>query len=1340
MPLPVLVLSSLLQLLAAVSCDELSVIRHVDGDIFTAEGSCNGACAELSSGTGSSYSRATATSTTGISITNGTCVCQCNGALPVFREDLHICVSDIHECNVAGFVSSSGHVEKVPYIFLPQRGQIIYPQAEIRFEGVTTPVCGIAGSQQLGKSGWIELRNLSNAEPPFRLFRDEGRTFLQWIGEDGLRDTAEGKLVLAKLVCRDASPSSSLPEVFAPCVAFRVAGSPSKSNVREVTFAATRQPSQGLSVVEYAAIGVSSILLALIYVASVSLYLHSRKARRKCNEEPEVAITGGRDGAGLVKNNPLLVATRHFESDTNSGPSDDDGGDELGESDAEQGFENPSYCSQQVTSALVHPQCMFLEHSEALFNNGNILGERIPEEDVRIVETIENTYQQETPVLPGTQRRKLYFNPAYFERQLLLAPPPAAIEFLMKIREVISIAKHKMTAKKFVPTLTGIPEEESSSERCSSVANKNRAGSVQGSVTRSRRSQRCTGCPGCTEGPLKNLALLPDAGRSMIGENRVRAWLEDVKPPERRWKDGEDARHNFQDNSRVFARSFDKLEKIGNIDLSRGDKSDQTKGKGFATWKENPPMLRTFQNIARSEILGEDDRHSISKRSTKSMFEESNYDRYYRTKKSASSSPRREENRDNEINAKVRKAIENSFIKQMEENATIEDRQESINRQIGSGPDGKEEGAASNEEEENKLDSKKSVSIGTQKRWKKSRAPGVPSKELPDMINQLPLSKIPAKKIMDAVIKEMVDVKALEHQSRVTDPSVYEIDSLERTHRRSCQGEARKSAKIGSAKDKIGKPIEEIGKKSVDEQILRRNYYNNLPELLTSRREGYSLVSEVYVNDGYASPAGSDDSGPEIRYEAENPGHLTIKVQDSPENYVKQDESEYEPDTLDRKPMRLKINGDVSYDRDTTSESYVDSLERPRHILLRSKGSFRDDDNSKNGTGSLQRGYGSLREIYEARLRTNLKDSSFMGSTKSLNGELDNPLAWKKCKYLTPDTRQAKRQRKPQNQPDVVPLPPSEEIYQKPKPPRRVEYKDAKAEEQVGLESIDSKNELDRSKSEAGDPTASDGSPVFAQTPENGRVGKLTREQSEEVKIAAPSRLTENDGFGEENGAEKVPVSPDSNPSWLPGGEPPWKADLEKRSRRHLPADCGSPNAPERFESVKKSSAMSLSGGKTCADFLEPGRPISMLRKSEGPSRKSMTLGKVEDSGYLSSTDSNESQKQLLRHDNGSVSETDETESMCDGASESGAESVGTDSVFFGNFRRLSDLSNFSKSVDSGVDFSMRNTFFKPFADRSARSSKNLERTSVQTSDSESGSFVTVLSPTGESRRNSLVL
>lgn len=53
---------------------------------------------------------------------------------------------------------------------------------------------------------------------------------LQWIGETGLREAAEGRVVTAKLVCRDASQKSKLPGVFTPCVAFRVAGSQSKTS------------------------------------------------------------------------------------------------------------------------------------------------------------------------------------------------------------------------------------------------------------------------------------------------------------------------------------------------------------------------------------------------------------------------------------------------------------------------------------------------------------------------------------------------------------------------------------------------------------------------------------------------------------------------------------------------------------------------------------------------------------------------------------------------------------------------------------------------------------------------------------------------------------------------------------------------------------------------------------------------------------------------------------------------------------------------------------------------------------------------------------------------------
>lgn len=85
-----------------------------------------------------------------------------------------------------------------------------------------------------------------------------------------------------------------------------------------------------LSVSEYIAIGVCSILLGLIYVASVFLYIHLKK-RNSLESSHKNGLDSQSLGAveeGLVKNNPLLSISSHFPptdsaySDTNSSDTD----------------------------------------------------------------------------------------------------------------------------------------------------------------------------------------------------------------------------------------------------------------------------------------------------------------------------------------------------------------------------------------------------------------------------------------------------------------------------------------------------------------------------------------------------------------------------------------------------------------------------------------------------------------------------------------------------------------------------------------------------------------------------------------------------------------------------------------------------------------------------------------------------------------------------------------------------------------------------------------------------------------------------------------------------------
>lgn len=81
------------------------------------------------------------------------CKCQCLPHLKTFREDTSICVNDIGECSLIPFVSSNiatDTAERIPFVFLPLKGQIIYPSKELLFaNGKRVPVtCS-------GRSKWV---------------------------------------------------------------------------------------------------------------------------------------------------------------------------------------------------------------------------------------------------------------------------------------------------------------------------------------------------------------------------------------------------------------------------------------------------------------------------------------------------------------------------------------------------------------------------------------------------------------------------------------------------------------------------------------------------------------------------------------------------------------------------------------------------------------------------------------------------------------------------------------------------------------------------------------------------------------------------------------------------------------------------------------------------------------------------------------------------------------------------------------------------------------------------------------------------------------------------------
>lgn len=89
--------------------------------------------------------------------------------------------------------------------------------------------------------------------------------------------------------------------------------------MHEVLFSAESaldSSANGLSVSEYVAIGICSVLLGFIYVASVMLYLHIRKRRRGSSTSDDDSDKKNLSAIeeGIVKSNPLLGLGRHFSA------------------------------------------------------------------------------------------------------------------------------------------------------------------------------------------------------------------------------------------------------------------------------------------------------------------------------------------------------------------------------------------------------------------------------------------------------------------------------------------------------------------------------------------------------------------------------------------------------------------------------------------------------------------------------------------------------------------------------------------------------------------------------------------------------------------------------------------------------------------------------------------------------------------------------------------------------------------------------------------------------------------------------------------------------------------
>lgn len=867
------------------------------------------------------------------------------------------------------------------------------------------------------------------------------------------------------------------------------------------------------------------------------------------------------------------------------------------------------------------------------------------------------------------------------------------------------MAKHKMSAKRFTPSLMGIPEEDHVIEPSydfSIGAGSRRSSLISLKRENSRRRSSCTGCPGCEPQELKllcgklpefpNMTACQSCSASSVSESKqqsIRKWLEDVpilKPNE----DSED----MNDASSALMKSLQALPLPGELKSPRRVRSPTKSYFSTRSLGEERPESPDFNRNA-SSLYGST-RAIVSPSRNKSPSK-------VRPKSKAPPPPKH-------TNAKIVSGLKKN-------------------------------------EEKSKPTLSNHYDVIRNVQPRKSLPP-------PDMINEaIEIDKKEdepenPKDMMGRVIDEFSIQRGLDNEvkSEKIRKIDYDADSLEKNLKNKngystpieyADISSQPSPSLSNAlpleeeltmrneifnKNTGNKTISKIPQPTDDDhdyelivlsksRVPKEKKSYRLPELL-QRSNGYSLVSEVYVNNGYnygsapSSRSGSSCSTlekprPKIRYDQpdEKPGHLTIEVEDCPNNYIRVDDSDsFEPDTLDRKPAKLRFCPTIE---DSASE-YIDSLERPRKIMLRTTGSFKSGTlnclpNLTNVLNSnFHRNFGSLREIYEAKtkpLRPSLESVNF---EEEINPHIKKQFSWKnkysdsdkeseEGKLLTLEERQKKRQRQGNGTikpipPDVIPPSMDSPIYEHPKPPRKVMGN-------IKPPLPPKHNSSSRSS------TPKSSSPINKESSSPLSSMSLDLPSScTSVNSRSSSDFEQYQQKYEENDLQEV-KSDSILKEFIHAEDVVFKNGINNQFI--LQAATITTNTPFKNFILSPKTTFAPKTHYMNTHLKDKNKELKKTwRKIIDLSTKPYQH-KPEDSGYLS-TDSNDSRKK--REDK--ESETDE--SLGDGHSESGAESIETHSVFFDSYRKFTNIG----SMDSGVSQLLEEVGSDRDGTMSSRSSK----------------------------------
>ncbi|XP_055338075.1 uncharacterized protein LOC129588066 isoform X2 [Paramacrobiotus metropolitanus] len=414
------------------------------------------------------------------------CMCQCPNTYPIFQDDISTCVQQIPESggcpNTA--LTDGKKQEITPVVQLPPFGHTINRKINMKTTDVDIVSqlenrCYVEEAQFLSFDGWTSFAaiRLGNQPPRLKLvqqsfppvapplplsYQSQGDSpspnwifyNLQWLGSSEHAEFLQGRIILLTITCNTTALSP-----VSWCFPMRIAGT--FTRLRTLPLLSAGGPHHEGDHVETGVLVAAACggALGILYVIVLAVFItsrlrKSRKSKQQSDQRPPSHYDVAVDGEDLEKSS---VSTQELHHITD--PKHEYNTRSYAPWPEDMAFR---YRLMQLRSRGLGSLPIRYVYSPPPFFLNDVVIIQTPDvvtKDAEMHDVIKERLESKTLPKPPVRRRKLFFDPRYFDAEHLKHPTVEAEQFRAQIHCMINVTKSRLDKRRFLPNLEMINEE-----------------------------------------------------------------------------------------------------------------------------------------------------------------------------------------------------------------------------------------------------------------------------------------------------------------------------------------------------------------------------------------------------------------------------------------------------------------------------------------------------------------------------------------------------------------------------------------------------------------------------------------------------------------------------------------------------------------------------------------------------------------------------------------------------------------------------------------------------------------------------------------------------------------